>query len=206
VEKTMKDINKRKIRAHHRIIAMLKEYAPKPMKIELLFNRFNADPTAVNMLQRPNAWVTYANKNEQSNIVMATRGLEGQTYTLLNAFAFTDEGRRIGNAEGTRLLTDTEILAMLTNDQLPLVVAGIAKELSRKEKVAPDIDIILAETLFPEVVVDVNISDNFPLDSSPEPAPFVGEPEAIAIVDPPIEKVDKPKRERDARGHFLKRA
>lgn len=158
-----KNINQRKIRAHHRIIAVLREFAPNPMPVTVLSERFGNDPTATNLLLRPNAWVQYACKpcdagiDERAKISKATRGLKDQTYTLHNAFAFDALGRRYGNAEGTRLLTDDEILKLiaegfeLTSEGISLPVVPVEPELTHEDvlrNLATNTNIIFAETLF----------------------------------------------------------
>ncbi len=153
----MKNLKNRKIRNHHRLIATLRDFGTEPMPITVLKERFQNVPEADNLLVRPNAWAQFAIKNEDAVIVLSTRGTKDQTYTLKNAFAFDDTGRRFTNAEGTRFLTDEEILSGVEN--IVVNTQTSEPELTHEDvlrNLASNTDIILATSIFgdDEVVTD----------------------------------------------------
>lgn len=209
----MKNINNRKLRQHHRLISMMREYAPNPLPLADIITRFANDPTATNLLVRPNAWAQYARKpcddgvNEMADIVNSVRGTKDQTYTLVNAFAFTTEGRRIGNAEGTRLLTDDEILDLLTNGHEGETALGSNIETPDANNESSDAEssdetiptetvtvpgVIDAVSLFadddddhPEVT-DIIPADSFPMSDEPVTESYVApaKPPVVRHIDP----------------------
>lgn len=180
----MKNINNRKIRQHHRLIAMMLEVAPNALPLSAVIARYENDPITKNLLDRPNAWAQYARNpcddgiNEAAIIINSVRGTKDQTYTLENAFAFTAEGRRFGNAEGTRLLSDEEILDMLSNG-MPgeTAIGSVAEVVNENPPEVVDVSTV-AESILPSDVIDamslfaddedVTVTDIVPDLSEPE--------------------------------------